>query len=164
MNGERAEAYLRLLAEQELGQAVARLSDGPAGSWSIDDAVRPASVAGALAGGVARRDGRMVRSQGWSADRAVAGLYLAHYRSLVRMAGRLVRDARVAEEVVQGSFVAMHSGWQQLGDARAGEVYLRQEVVNRSCAVGQDPAAGRSRYGRAGLVSTWPGRPGSRRY
>jgi hypothetical protein len=167
MNRERAEAYLRLLAEEELRRAVARCWDGPAGSWPVDDAVRPASVAGALAGRVARRDGWMASGRGWSADRAVAGLYLAHYQALVRLAGMLVRDARVAEEVVQGSFVAMHGGWQQLGDAKAAEAYLRQEVVTRSHAVlrhGAGPAAARSSCGRAGPVSTWPGWPGSRRY
>jgi hypothetical protein len=47
----------------------------------------------------------------------------------------MVRDARVAEEVVQGWFVAVHGGWPRLGDARAAEDYLRQEVANRSRAV-----------------------------
>jgi hypothetical protein len=135
MNRERTEAYLRLLAEEELRRALAWCSAGPAGTWPVDDAVRPASVAGALAGGAARRDGWMASGRGWSADRAVAGLYLAHYQALVRLAGMLVRDARVAGEVVQGSFVAMHGGWQQLGDATTAEAYLRQEVINRSRAV-----------------------------
>ena len=109
--------------------------DGPAGSCPVDDAVRPVSVAGALAGRVARRGGGMAPGRGWSADRAVAGLYLAHYQALVRQAAMMVRDARVAEEVVQGSFVAVHGGWPGLGDARAAEDYLRQEVANRSRAV-----------------------------
>ena len=77
----------------------------------------------------------MAPGRGWSADRAVAGLYLAHYQALVRQAAMMVRDARVAEEVVQGSFVAVHGGWPGLGDARAAEDYLRQEVANRSRAV-----------------------------
>ena len=135
MNRDRAEVYLRLLAEEELRLAVARCPDGPAGSWPVDDAVRPVSVAGALAGRVARRGGGMAPGRGWSADRAVAGLYLAHYQALMRQAGMMVRDARVAEEVVQGSFVAVHGGWPRLGDARAAEDYLRQEVANRSRAV-----------------------------
>ena len=125
MNRDRAEVYLRLLAEEELRLAVARCPDGPAGSWPVDDAVRPVSVAGALAGRVARRGGGMAPGRGWSADRAVAGLYLAHYQALMRQAGMMVRDARVAEEVVQGSFVAVHGGWPRLGDARAAEDYLR---------------------------------------
>jgi len=135
MNRDRAEVYLRLLAEEELRLAVARCPDGPAGSWPVDDAVRPVSVAGALAGRAARRGGGMAPGRGWSADRAVAGLYLAHYQALMRQAGMMVRDTRVAEEVVQGSFVAMHGGWPRLGDARAAEDYLRQEVANRSRAV-----------------------------
>jgi hypothetical protein len=145
MNRDRAEVYLRLLAEEELRLAVARCPDGPARSWPGDDAVRPASVAGALAGRVARRDGGMTPGRGWSADRAVAGLYLAHCQALVQQAGMLVRDARVAEEVVQGSFAAMHGGWQQLGDAEAALAYLHQEVVNRSRAVlrhGAGPGSG----------------------
>ena len=135
MNRDRAEVYLRLLAEEELRLAVARCPDGPAGSWPVDDAVRPASVAGALAGRAARRGGGMAPGRGWSADRAVAGLYLAHYQALVRQAAMMVRDARVAEEVVQGSFVAVHGGWPRLGDAGAAEDYLSQEVANRSRAV-----------------------------
>jgi hypothetical protein len=130
-----AEGYLRLLAEEELRRVVAWCSAGAAGSCPVDDAVRPVSVAGALAGRVARRGGEMAPGRGWSADRAVAGLYLAHYRRLVRQAGMMVRDARVAEEVVLGSFVAVHGGWPRLGDARAAEDYLRQEVANRSRAV-----------------------------
>src|SRR5262249_23944794 len=43
------------------------------------------------------------------ADRAVTELYSLHYRSLVRLAALLVRDIGTAEEVVQDSFVAMHS-------------------------------------------------------
>ena len=135
MNRDRAEVYLRLLAEEELRLAVARCPDGPAGSWPVDDAVRPVSVAGALAGRAARRGGGMAPGRGWSADRAVAGLYLAHYQALMRQAGMMVRDTRVAEEVVQGSFVAVHGGWPRLGDARAAEDYLSQEVANRSRAV-----------------------------
>ena len=131
----RAEGYLRLLAEQELRRVVARCSADAAGSCPVDDALRPASVAGALAGRAARRDGGMVPGRGWSADRAVAGLYLAYYGQLVRQAGMMVRDARVAEEVVQGSFVAVHGCWPRLGDARVAEAYLSQEVVNRSRAV-----------------------------
>ena len=77
----------------------------------------------------------MASGRGWSADRAVAGLYLARYQALVRMAGMLVRVARVAEEVVQGSFVAMHGGWQRLGSATTAEAYLHREVVTRSHAV-----------------------------
>jgi RNA polymerase sigma-70 factor (sigma-E family) len=68
-------------------------------------------------------------------DRAVAALYLEHYRSLVRLAALLVRDSATAEEVVQDSFVAMHGGWRRLRDTDKALSYLRQTVVNRSRAV-----------------------------
>lgn len=69
------------------------------------------------------------------ADRAVTELYHAHYRSLVRLAMLLVRDVGTAEEVVQDSFVAMHSGWRRLRDSEKALSYLRQSVVNRSRSV-----------------------------
>jgi len=69
------------------------------------------------------------------ADRAVAELFAAHYRSLVRLAALLVRDIATAEEVVQDSFVAMHGGWRRLRDSEKALSYLRQSVVNRSRSV-----------------------------
>ncbi len=69
------------------------------------------------------------------ADQAVAQLCSTHYRSLVRLATLLVRDAATAEEVVQDAFVAMRGGWQRLGDAEKALAYLRQAVVNRSRSV-----------------------------
>jgi RNA polymerase sigma-70 factor (sigma-E family) len=69
------------------------------------------------------------------ADQAVAELYAAHYRSLVRLAVLLVRDVGTAEEVVQDSFVAMHGGWRRLRDSEKALSYLRQSVVNRSRSV-----------------------------
>ncbi len=71
----------------------------------------------------------------WDADRAVTKLYTTHYRSLVRLAALLVRDVATAEEVVQDSFVAMHSGWRRLRDSDKALSYLRQSVVNRSRSV-----------------------------
>ena len=59
-------------------------------------------------------------------------LYLAHYRSLVRMATMLLRDAGAAEEVTQDAFVAMHVAWPRLRDCDKALAYLRQSVVNRS--------------------------------
>lgn len=70
-----------------------------------------------------------------AAERAVTELYNAHYRSLVRLAVLLVRDVGTAEEVVQESFVAMHSGWRRLRDSDKALSYLRQSVVNRSRSV-----------------------------
>jgi RNA polymerase sigma-70 factor (sigma-E family) len=69
------------------------------------------------------------------ANRAVTALYRAHYRSLVRLAALLVQDIATAEEVVQDSFVAMHSGWRRLADSDRALWYLRQSVVNRSRSV-----------------------------
>jgi RNA polymerase sigma-70 factor (sigma-E family) len=71
----------------------------------------------------------------WDADQALTALYSEHYRSLVRMAAFLVRDTDTAEEVVQGSFVAMHQGWRRLRDSDKALSYLRQSIVNRSRSV-----------------------------
>jgi RNA polymerase sigma-70 factor (sigma-E family) len=71
----------------------------------------------------------------WDADTAVEELYAAHYRRLVRLSVRLVRDLETAEEVVQDAFVAMHGRWRTLKDPEKGLAYLRQTVVNRSRSV-----------------------------
>ena len=69
---------------------------------------------------------------GWSADEALEVLYAAHWRRLVRLAVLLLHDQGAAEEVVQDSFVAMHSKWGRLHDPDKALAYLRQSVVNRS--------------------------------
>jgi DNA-directed RNA polymerase specialized sigma24 family protein len=135
MNRERAEAFLRLLAEEELRRAAARSPDGLSGGRPEDGAVRPAGVSGTVAGSVAVPDGLMASGRGWGADRAVTELYSVHYRALVRLAAMLVRDVQVAEDVVQDSFVAMRGSWQRLGDTDKALAYLRQSVVNRSRSV-----------------------------
>jgi DNA-directed RNA polymerase specialized sigma24 family protein len=66
------------------------------------------------------------------ADRAVTALYLAHYRPLVALAARLVRDLATAEEIVQDSFVAAHAARRRRPDANLALPYLRQSVVDRS--------------------------------
>lgn len=71
----------------------------------------------------------------WDADRAVTALYVTHYRALVRLAALLVRDVATAEEVVQDSFVAMHSSWRNVRDTERALAYLRQAVVNKSRSV-----------------------------
>lgn len=71
----------------------------------------------------------------WDADEALAQLYAAHWRSLVRLAVLLVRDTGLAEEVVQDSFVAVHARWRRLRDPDRALAYLRQTVVNRSRSV-----------------------------
>ncbi len=85
---------------------------------------------------VAREAGEVARD----ADAAVTELYAAHYQMLVGLAALLVRDQGAAEELVQDSFVAMHSGWRRLRepdkalgyepDKALG--YLRRSVVSRS--------------------------------
>src|SRR3954470_7597270 len=71
-------------------------------------------------------------THGWSADEALEVLYAAHWRRLVRLAVMLLHDQGAAEEVVQDSFVAMHSRWSRLHDPDKALAYLRQSVVNRS--------------------------------
>jgi DNA-directed RNA polymerase specialized sigma24 family protein len=69
-----------------------------------------------------------------AADDAVTTLYAAHYRSLVRLAALLAGDARVAEQIVQDSFAALHGTWHRLhaAGADAALAYLRRSVVSRS--------------------------------
>jgi RNA polymerase sigma-70 factor (sigma-E family) len=66
------------------------------------------------------------------AARGTAALYAAHYQSLVGLAVLLLRDVATAEEVVQDSFVVMHTNWRRLRDSGKALSYLRQCVVNRS--------------------------------
>lgn len=63
------------------------------------------------------------------ADSAVTALYHVHYRPLVRLAALLVQDIDVSEELVQDSFVAMHSVWRRLADSDRALSYLYQAVV-----------------------------------
>jgi len=66
------------------------------------------------------------------ADRAVTALYLTHYRPLVALAARLVRDLAAAEEIVQDSFVAVHAARRRRPDADLAPSHLRRSVVDRS--------------------------------
>jgi RNA polymerase sigma-70 factor (sigma-E family) len=66
---------------------------------------------------------------------AVIALYTKHYRSLVRLATLLVCDVPTAEEVVQDSFIAMHTNWRRLKDNAKALAYLRQCVLNRARSV-----------------------------
>ena len=127
MNRERAEAHLRLLAEEELRRATTPASDGTTGRPPADAASGTETPAGAAA--------VMPAGRGWSADHAITELYSAHHQALLRLAALLVRDVQIAEEVVQESFVAMHHGWPRLKDTGAALAYLRQAVVNRSRSV-----------------------------
>jgi DNA-directed RNA polymerase specialized sigma24 family protein len=66
------------------------------------------------------------------ADRAVTALYLTHYRPLVALAARMVRDLAAAEEIVQDSFVAVHAARRSRPDADLAPSHLRRSVVDRS--------------------------------
>jgi Sigma-70 region 2 len=50
------------------------------------------------------------------ADRALTAMYGDHYRCLVRLAVLLVQDVTTAEDVVQDSFVALHTASRRLRD------------------------------------------------
>jgi RNA polymerase sigma-70 factor (sigma-E family) len=82
----------------------------------------------------ASQRGRMLNAPNavMGADEAIVTLYTAHYRSLVRLAALLLRDAAAAEDVVQDAFVATHKSWRRLRDPENALAYLRQSVVNRS--------------------------------
>ena len=67
----------------------------------------------------------------WDADEAVAALYAASYRPLVRLAVLLMGSTAEAEELVQDSFVALHGRWWRLRDPDKASAYLRSTVVNR---------------------------------
>src|SRR5712691_105056 len=71
----------------------------------------------------------------WEADHVLTEIYLGEYRSLVRLAVLLLHDVPTAEDVVQETFIAMHSGWHRLRDTEKAQSYLRRTVVNRSRSV-----------------------------
>src|SRR5436190_15100055 len=77
----------------------------------------------------------------WDADRALTVIYGGHYLSLVRLAVLLVHDVATAEDLVQDSFVAMHTAWPRLRDGDKALAYLRHSVVNRSRSVLRHPIA-----------------------
>ena len=71
----------------------------------------------------------------WDAERAVTALYGTHYRPLVRLAAMLVGDVPTAEELVQDSFIALHTSWRRPADSDRALSYLRRSVVNRCRSV-----------------------------
>jgi DNA-directed RNA polymerase specialized sigma24 family protein len=83
------------------------------------------------------------------ADRAVTALYLTHYRPLVALAARLVRDLAAAEEIVQDSFVAVHAARRRRPDANLAPSHLRRSVVDRSRSRLRHRAAGISQLAPA---------------
>jgi hypothetical protein len=130
MNRERAEAHLRLPAEEELRRAAILVRDGAAGS-PPGEAMR-ASVTGTLAGSGALPDAVVASGGARGAGRGGTGLYSVHYRALVRLAAFLVRDTRAAGQVVQDAFAALRHGGPEPQDTDAALACLRQAVVNRS--------------------------------
>ena len=92
------------------------------------------------------------------ADRAVTALYLTHYRPLVALATRLVRDLATAEEIVQDSFVAAHAARRRRPDADLAPAYLRRSVVDRSRSR-RRPRAGVGQLAPALLLDRLAGRP-----
>jgi RNA polymerase sigma-70 factor (sigma-E family) len=105
---------------------------------------RPA-VASGIAPGSTGTGGATAAGASWGAEQAmtehamteqaITALYSTHYRSLVRLAALLVSDVATAEEIVQDSFVAMHTAWRRIRDDEEPLSYLRQSVVNRSRSV-----------------------------
>jgi RNA polymerase sigma factor (sigma-70 family) len=92
------------------------------------------------------RPGRELPPRGLGAedaDHAMASLYQAHYRPLVRLAALLVTDVATAEDIVQESFVAVHGIWRMLPDTDTSAVlsYLRRSVILRSRSAPRLPVA-----------------------
>ena len=52
----------------------------------------------------------------WDADQAVTHLFGAHYRPMVRLAGLLLHERGLAEEIVQDAYVRLHARWHRLRD------------------------------------------------
>jgi RNA polymerase sigma factor (sigma-70 family) len=59
----------------------------------------------------------------------MAELYAREYGLLVRLAILLVHDQRLAEEIVQDAFVALHGGLRWARHAGKARAYLRRAVV-----------------------------------
>jgi RNA polymerase sigma-70 factor (sigma-E family) len=131
-----AEEHGKLRAIQVQGSLALRAD---LAGTSVGTAARGAGEA-VVAGGTTRGSvgisiGTLAAVAEWDAEQAVTAMYSTHYRSLVRLAALLVRDVATAEEVVQDSFVAMHTAWRRIRDNEKALSYLRQSVVNRSRSV-----------------------------
>jgi DNA-directed RNA polymerase specialized sigma24 family protein len=73
-------------------------------------------------------------------DRAVAELYRAHYRSLVRIAALLISDTAAAEGIVQAAFLSLHRAKPHLEGEDKALAYLRRRVVSGTRSRGTAPA------------------------
>lgn len=110
-------------------------ADDPQTHATLNGAAHNGAAAnGGAANGVARKEFRPAvgDSAGLDADRAVTEIYGRQYCSLVRLAALLIGEVGAAEEVVQDSFVDMHSAWSRLRDTETAVSFLRQAVVSRS--------------------------------
>jgi RNA polymerase sigma-70 factor (sigma-E family) len=65
-----------------------------------------------------------------SRDDAVAALFTAHHAALLRLAGLLLRDGDMAEDVVQDAFARFYVAYPRLRESDAALPYLRRTVVN----------------------------------
>jgi RNA polymerase sigma-70 factor (sigma-E family) len=63
---------------------------------------------------------------------AFTAVYLANYRSLMRLAALLVDDRASCEDVVQDAYVRVYASRTRLRDDTRALAYLRQTVVNLS--------------------------------
>jgi RNA polymerase sigma-70 factor (sigma-E family) len=61
---------------------------------------------------------------------ALADLYRAEYRNLVRLATLLNGRRDVAEEIVQDAFVKLDRSWDRVADEASRPAYLRSIVIN----------------------------------
>lgn len=100
-------------------------------------------AAGSAAGGTAGSTAG--KAAGGTADEAVERLYAEHWVALVRLGALLVRDRRVAEDVAQDAFVALHRRWGRLREPDKALAYLRRSVVN-GCRSAQRRAAVAERH------------------
>jgi RNA polymerase sigma-70 factor (sigma-E family) len=68
--------------------------------------------------------------RGAGRDEALACLFQAEYRTLVRLACLLLDDRGAGEEVAQEAFVRLYRSWPRLRDPQATPAYLRSTVLN----------------------------------
>jgi RNA polymerase sigma-70 factor (sigma-E family) len=128
--------YSQPRAIQLPGSAALRVGLAGSGAGIAAAAIGGSAVAGGTAqGSTGTACVTLAIGADWDAEQAVTAMYSTHYRSLVRLAALLVRDVATAEEVVQDSFVAMHTAWRRIRDNDKALSYLRQSVVNRSRSV-----------------------------
>ncbi len=96
----------------------------------------------------ARLDVTAAGARAGSPGEAVRALYHSHYTALACTAALLVGDVPTAEEVMQGSFIAMCGAWWRLRDASKALPYLRSPVMNQASSVRRG-RGGAGRHARA---------------